>query len=373
MRLLSSKYYYIWGTGFGAEQINKYYSEQLKRIKLLGYIDNDSSKWNSIFHGKKVFSPEVLNENRESYILIANTYTNDIMRQIIECYPWYKDRIVKEEYFFERLQIMTRYENCEESEIQDVISYLNNHPLRIFNAPFVEKYDNKDYNIEYDEEKGLYYILYYNKKMYFSRSFQSVEKVKDYYKSICIEQDESSPHRYLTNTFDVPDHAVVVDAGVAEGNFALSIVERIEKIYLFEPDNEWVEALRYTFEPYKEKVVIVNKCLSNYISDYTTTIDEILNKTKVDFIKMDVEGEEYYVIQGAEKSIKTSENIRCVVCTYHQELAHSAIKTLLESLGFKTETSNGYMWGHPDNYNLMRLPVLRRGLIRARKVESNEE
>ncbi|WP_312430327.1 FkbM family methyltransferase [Lacrimispora sp.] len=364
-RLIDSRNYYIWGTGVRAKQINEYFANHLKRIKLIGYIDNDSSKWEGEFYGKKIYSPEVLKENKESYIIIANMFSDEITNQIIKSYPWYRDRIA-DTLFFERQQVISRYKDCKENEIQDIVNYLVDHPLQVFNYPFVEKYDNEDFDIKYDKEKKLFYTLYYNKKMYFSRSFHDEEKVREYYKSICLEQDFHSPHKYLTDIFEVPNNAVVVDAGVAEGNFALSIVECAKKIYLFEPDKEWVEALKYTFEPYNEKVVIVNKSLSNYIDDNTTTIDETLNGSSVDFIKMDIEGEEYYAIQGAIKSIEISEDVKCVVCTYHQEFAYSKIKTLLEDLYFKIETSTGYMW-YPENFNVMRAPVLRRGVIRAEK------
>lgn len=370
MSLLDSKNYYIWGTGVRTEQINQYYSEELKKMNLIGYIDNNPSKWGGVFYGKKIYSPEILKKDKDSYIIIVNKFLYEIVNQVKENYPWYKERI--EEFFFQRLQVMSRYKSCSDKEIQNIMAYLDFNPFQVFNYPFVEKYDNEDFDIEYDERKKLYYTLYYNKKMYFSRSFKDRESVREYYRSICIEQDVDSPHKYLTEEFNVPDDAVVIDAGVAEGNFALSIVERVKKIYLFEPDSDWAEALKYTFEPYKDKVVIVNKLLSNYINQSTTTIDETLRGTKIDFIKMDIEGEEYYAIQGAKESIAASENIRCVVCTYHQEFAYSEIKTLMERLCFRTETSTGYMW-FPENLNVMRAPDLRRGVIRGERRGENEE
>ena len=366
MKLLNSKKYYIWGTGIRAEQINRYYVEQLKQINLIGYIDNTPSKWEGEFFGKKIYSPNILRDDKDSNIIVVSKFAEEIIHQIKKEYPWYEDKI--ETLFFERLQVMARYKNCKEKEIQHILSYLNDHPFHVFNYPFVDKYKNISINIEYDEEKELYYTLHYNKRMYFSRSFKSKDRVREYYRFICIEQDIKSPHRYLTDTFNVPDNAVVVDAGAAEGNFALSIIESAKKIYMFEPDAGWVEALKYTFEPYKEKVEIINKCLSNYIDNTTTTIDEVLNGAKVDFIKMDIEGEEYCAIEGAQESIVSSGDIKCVVCTYHQDFAHNAIKKLLETLNFKNKTSDGYMW-YPEDFNIMRAPVLRRGVIRAEKRE----
>lgn len=57
--------------------------------------------------------------------------------------------------------------------------------------------------------------------------------MEEYYRGISIEQDICSPHRYFTDDFSVPNNAVVIDAGVAEGNFSLSIIEHVKKyIYL---------------------------------------------------------------------------------------------------------------------------------------------
>ncbi|MDR0567342.1 MAG: methyltransferase, partial [Prevotellaceae bacterium] len=51
---------------------------------------------------------------------------------------------------------------------------------------------------------------------------------------------------------------VVVDAGVAEGIFALSVVERAKELYLFEADKDWIAPLEATFAPFGNKANIVN-------------------------------------------------------------------------------------------------------------------
>ena len=119
---------------------------------------------------------------------------------------------------------------------------------------------------------------------------------------------------------------------------------------------------------YKDKVTIINKCVSNYKDDETTTLDDSIEEGKIDFIKMYIEGEEYYALQGAEKLLTSSPNVKCDICTYHQEFAYAAIKSELEKLGFYIAHSKGYMW-YIEHCNIMRPPVLRRGLIRAEKKE----
>lgn len=357
--------YYIWGTGCKAEEINLGCKEEINSIKLLGYIDNNIEKQGKDFFGKKVFSPDILIGDLDSRIIILNKYYDEIVNQISMKYPQCIERIMEKD-FFKRIQIITRYKDTSEDKIKEIKDYLLEHPLNIFNAEFVEKYKQDDIKVYFDKEKRLFYVYYFGKKMYISRAYKNEEEVKKYCNSVFLEQDINSPHRYLTDNFFVDKDSVVIDAGVAEGNFSLPIVEKVKKIYLFEPDKMWEEALHYTFEPYQDKVKIINKCLSDYVNRYTTTIDDIVEESEINFIKMDIEGEELYALRGAQKHILASKNLKCAVCTYHQEFAYDAIKDFFENLNFQAEASEGYMW-FPSHYNDWRPPVLRKGLIRAEK------
>ncbi len=220
--------------------------------------------------------------------------------------------------------------------------------------------------IEYDAEKDLYFAMYRGKKMYFSRVFHSEKRVEQYFTWLCMEQDMESPHRYILNDEMLGDNLVVVDAGAAEGNFTLTLIERIKKVYIFELDERWVEALRYTFEPYADRVIIIEKALSDYESMTTTTIDSIV-KESVDILKMDIEGEELYALKGGENVLSVSVNLQCFICTYHQEFAYDAIEKYVKQKGYLAEGSKGYMW-FPENQISVRTPILRKGIIRAKRM-----
>lgn len=91
--------------------------------------------------------------------------------------------------------------------------------------------------------------------------------------------------------------------------------------YLVECDKEWVEALKCTFEPYKDKVTIIEKWLDESDSENTVSIDTlVLNNKNIDkvIVKMDIEGKETDVIKGMEKLIDSDIDMTCVVCTYHK-------------------------------------------------------
>lgn len=360
---MQSKKYYIWGTGYIAEQMNSQYKEQLKKLDILGYLDNNKSKVGNVFFGKKVYSPDVLLKNKNSYIIIANTFEKEIISQIEKEYPWSKDKVL-DLFFLKKMQLICRYESSKDIEINNIVNFLQTNPLQVFNYTFTKKYNNQKYNIMFDEDKKLYYTYYCNKKMFFSRSLRTKEAVEEYYRGISIEQDVCSPHRYLTDDFYVQNNAVVIDAGVAEGNFSLSIIDNIKKLYLFEPDDDWMEALKYTFEPFKDKVIFINKGLSNYLAEKITTIDNEIKESHIDFIKMDIEGEEYYALQGGENVIISSKQIQCLICVYHQEFAYEVIKNFLLKHQFNIEVSKGYMCFFND---VFREPTLRHGIIRAKR------
>ncbi len=360
---------FIWGTGYNAERLNIVFENELKRENIIGYIDNDLGKKENLFWGKPIYAPDILKEYKDSAIFISVGKKEEIYQQISIEYPFYKERILESEYFI-KMKLMNRYKENKDMEVKEILEYLKNHPLGIFNYSFVEKY--KIDEILIGVENGLYYTIHNGKKLFFSKDYDTEQKAKQYYLSLIIEQDENSPHRYLTESFQVPDGAVVVDAGTAEGIFSLDIIDKVKKIYMFEPEKAWIDALKYTFEMYMDKVVIINKCVSNYIDEGTTTIDDSVEEEKVDFIKMDIEGEEYYALQGAEKLLRRSLDVKCDICSYHQEFAYEIIKSEMEKLGFDIAHSKGYMW-YIEHFNIMRPPVLRRGLIRAEKICNNNK
>ena len=364
--VIKMKRIYTWGTGKIANYIYQFYKEKLEAINVVGCIDNDKKKEGKLFWNVPIYMPSILNDDRDCYIIVLTTAFDEIRQQIIENYPWLSERI-ESPLFITKQRLISRYEKVDNAEISDIVKYLRNHPLKVFNYDFTSKYDRTTYDILFDSEAKLYYTIYESKRMYFARYLNTEESVRNYYKQIIMEQDIDSPHRYLTEQFYLNEDSVVVDAGVAEGNFALSVIDKVNKIYLFEPDSDWVEALRYTFAPYADKVIIINKYLSNYTDESTVSLDTYMQGRKVDFIKMDIEGEEYHALEGATKTISLSEKMKCVVCSYHQEYDYIALSQLLQEQGFVVEPSKGYMWFPYDRDSIYSLPTLRRGLIRAQK------
>jgi hypothetical protein len=219
-------------------------------------------------------------------------------------------REIKWEYLYKLTDILLKqkilkflkwnYRDFEDGE--QVYCFLKKHSLPFFPYDFIFKYKQNDVKIYADNDSGMKYVIYENKKMFFKAEWDNL-KIKKYYTSILAEQDIESPHRYESIDFRVNTGDVVVDAGAAEGNFALSVVERAKRLYLFEADKDWIKALEKTFEPWKEKVVIINKYVSNTSGENSIRLDDYFAGDRIDFLKADVEGAELDLLAGMENML----------------------------------------------------------------------
>jgi O-antigen/teichoic acid export membrane protein len=266
-------------------------------------------------------------------------------------------------------KILLRYFQTEKTltvEQQAIFEYIKENSLTEFPYHFTQKYSPENVEIHFDTNLKMFYVLHTNKRLYFKKGWNKTI-CKQYYNAVLMEQDELSPHRYETDDFQVSQGDVVVDAGTAEGNFALSVIDRVKKIYLFEIDQGWLEALEATFAPWKEKVVIVNKYVSNHTDDISIALDDLFNKQAVHFIKADIEGAENQLVDGAKLILQRQEPLKIVLCTYHKHEDAEILNNKLNKYDFTTEFSKGYIIYFHEVCDKLRPPYLRRVLIRAWK------
>ena len=250
-------------------------------------------------------------------------------------------------------------------EEKQVLDYLAANPLSVFPYEFTKKYRPGDNVIYTDNSCNMKYVLHGNKRMYFPKG-QDETGAQRYYRSLLVEQDIDSPHRYEYGEFHVREGDIVADVGAAEGIFGLSVIEKIKKLYLFECSEPWIEALKKTFGPWKEKVVIVNKYISDHCDDTHITLDDFLDGNPVNFIKADIEGAELSLLNGAKKTLSSQHDLRIVLCTYHRQNDAKDLDEILKAHGFQTGFSKGYMIFIYDK-NLAP-PYLRKAVIRATKI-----
>lgn len=354
----------VFGTGKRAVRVINYIEKS--EHKLLALVDNDKKKQGTYYGIYPIIAPTRINEYPYDKIIICSVFFNEIYGQLIKLFNISKEKI--EDYtYFTKKNLLNYYENHSfvlKKDMRDSLEYIKEKGLGVFNDIFIEKYHVFDISVSYDNERNMFFVMHNNKRMYMSREYNTVQKVKEYYRSIIIEQDKCSPHRYLDDTIQVENGDVVIDAGVAEGNFALEIIDRVKKLYLVEIDENWIEALKNTFEPYKEKVEIINKYLGSDSKDNHITIDDIAKNKEINFIKMDIEGAEVSALEGAKECLINNSNIKLDICSYHNHNDEKIIREFLERYGFCTWTTNGYMVFMTSTVEPKKLV---RGLVRGSK------
>ena len=299
-------------------------------------------------------------------------FRSNVTGNLYSCLKYFKQKIFNSNRYRLTKKIVDylKSENCI-IPVEDklpMLKFFSKSLVYPIGYPFIREYLYKIKSVFFDKKRSLYYVRHNNKKLYFKKGL-SKNEVRDMYNALCIEQDTRSPHSYFAFPDVYQPTDVAVDVGAAEGIWALDVVERVKRIYLFECDENWIKALQATFEPWKDKVNIVNRYVSNITDNKHTTLDDFFYGENIypDIIKIDVEGSETECINGA--STLLSHHIRCaIICTYHRYNDYAKLSEIMKKYSFKIHTSKGYMvyyFEEPD-YNCNDIEKLfRRGLIYA--------
>ncbi len=214
---------------------------------------------------------------------------------------------------------------------------------------YKEKYNEieKDLDsITFDKQTDMFFLVRNGRRLYFKKSLDTRKKVEQYYSYLAYEQTDNSPHKYDSESFSVQKNDILADCGAAEGIFGLDHIDLVDKLYLFEYEEEWIAALRQTFLPYRNKVEIIPKYLSDVVGDEScTTLDACFENDRVTFIKMDLEGHEYNVLRGGKNTLQRKDPLKLAIAVYHNKEDESKILQYLSGIteNFYYEKSNGYL------------------------------
>jgi hypothetical protein len=123
--------------------------------------------------------------------------------------------------------------------------------------------------------------------------------------------------------------------------------------------------LNATFAPWIEKVEIVNNIVSDKNDDYHLSLDSFVENHAIEFnfLKIDVDGSERVLLEGAKGILSSGHKFKLVICTYHNREDESLMRAILEKNAFSIQPSSGYMIFYYDSNQ--KPPFLRRGLLRA--------
>lgn len=346
---------YLWGAGKIAysilddieENVGMWIPNNVFDIEAI--IDLDERKISSKVHGYDVISPQDAIVNKFDYIVITNADYEGTVNIAIREYGIDINKL-KPGYFLLRMLLIAKYQGTSDSEIKETINYLKTQELSFFNN-FIGDTSYRE-PVYWDQKEHLPYVFYVDclgitRKMYYPRDYQFEQRDGvTVVNTLLYEQYPESPHLYCYKNHEVRKGDAIIDAGVCEGNFALKYASIASNIFLFEGDEQWEEPYYYSFREFNDRVHYFKKYLDREDGVNTITIDSALNKKRVDFIKMDIEGYEVRALEGAQDVLKRNE-VKASICAYHKSDDERKIIVALEKQGFFTRTSNGvvfYIW-----------------------------
>lgn len=340
----------LFGIGENGKAILDAYHKYAKDFEIVAVADNASEL--KSYRGIPVIAPTELSEWVYDEIWIASIYYREIREQLTAGLRVDPVRIRTVEYpmIFLEQYIRSRYREeiagrkiCADSEKQAAAAYIARNGVNMYCDPFYDAYMQRKMPVFYDEEYSLYYGIYQEKRMYLSKKYDNEKKAETYFRYACMEQNERSPHGYLSEHFQVKKGETGIDIGAAEGIFALRVLEEIGHIYLIEADEDWCSALAVTFRDYLDRVTIIRGFVSNRMEHGNQVLDQLFADRRIDFIKMDIEGEELSALRGARRLIENCLP-KLAVCTYHRARDRDDIAAwILSTEAYSIWESPGYV------------------------------
>lgn len=230
------------------------------------------------------------------------------------------------------------------TEKRKAYAFIGKHGIVSCPGDFMLKYKSTNITVLRDAEKSMSYVIHNGRKLYFPNKYTD-QALITLYRSLITEQDIESAHRYVVSYDELKDRTLL-DIGSAEGIFSLDTIEYVKHVYLFECEEFWIDALTNTFEPWKDKVTIIRKYVGDKTEGNFTTIDDFMKDKSIDnlFLKMDIEGAEKSALKGATHTLQNGKNNRLAVCVYHRDEDPAFISGLMQSMNYKTQFTNGYIY-----------------------------
>ncbi len=261
-------------------------------------------------------------------------------------------------------KIIKYLSNLEQKDIAPVVSYLKHHSISVFPYDYKDAYSMESVDVGKDEACHMFYVKNPLLNVYMKPSYTSKFRAQRYYNNLLIEQDKHSPHCYTTSSFYPEQDSVILDIGGAEGYFPIQYLEQVKKVYIFECNPEWLKALEKTYGKYKDKVCIINKFVSDYTDETHVSLDDFVAENHLLqeklFIKIDAEGSEPQIIEGAKNLLTSKQLIRLALCVYHCADHEALFRQRFHD--WSIDVSEGYMLYYYDfNFNS---PYIRRGVLR---------
>lgn len=264
----------------------------------------------------------------------------------------------KIDYNFKNLVNEIRSKNLEDIYMHILTNYLKkDSKIRLSIEAFLDKFkywgnlnsENNDYEELHLRAETIknhlsdYEWLYKSLNDY--RSKQILYAILDYWYNSNFENLDKSYEKNYHQYFDLDiircdENEIFVDIGAYNGDTILNYINNYKdykKVYAYEITKENIEKMESNLKEYKN-IYIVNKAISDekktsflmpnivnssankagekgdILIENTTLDDDI--KEKITFIKMDIEGDEFKAIKGAQNHIK-NDTPKLAIAVYH--------------------------------------------------------
>lgn len=382
----------IYGTGLMGKELlsqiecyNRINKEKFRGGGIMVLAFTETVCKGGIIGGVPVITHEECSRLQYDLIVIASAYVEEIVNTIKDMGVLDLQRVITKDQFYPQnngmtlSQINTAYyyeedmpfqDDLELKELYDKFQKGDNFVDLLNRRRFVENREEiecyRDIEIFYDEEEELKYVFVNGKRLYYPADWNDKKIIEYHALNLYTCTNAKSAHRYLDADFDVTKDDIVADIGTAEGLFALEVVDRVKKVYMFEADCNWMRALHATFKPYSEKVVFENKFISNINQWEFITCDNYFRDKEITLIKMDIEGEEQKALLGSKNLLKRK-NLRWLIATYHRSEDMEFIDAFMKSNGYFTDRVSGRLWIDQTNLDVRFFGEFRKAMLRAVK------
>lgn len=220
------------------------------------------------------------------------------------------------------------------------------------------------------DDSRMPYVIHNGERLFFPYGTPTEEMLSlyDYYvhveKLLEKEDSEDAPHQYQSPRVQVSEGDTLFDIGAAEGLFCLDNIKKVSKAVIVESDPKWLEPLKKTFSPFKDKVVILNSFISANDTESTVSLSSLIRDFNCQsaFFKMDIEGYELPAIMSSIQVIQQLSRTKMAIATYHKQNDFVELKSVFDGIGYYSESSDGYMLF--NLYDVPMPPFFRKGIIR---------
>lgn len=301
---------------FGAAKMGKINIDLFKKnkVRVLAIVDNDPIKVGEKIKGVPIIGiPRLLSYQKSTPIVITSIYDEEISKQL---------------------------KNLGFNKVWSQMYFSTFYSKRFFNPPWVNPIDSI---LKHREDIMTSFSFYEDD--YSRKTFMGILKYRLFLQRKFIDgiKRENSDQYFEKKIISFSPGEVFVDVGAYDGDtikaFFVKTRGIFKKIYAFEPDgssfkklkkyvgdlhDNRIKTFKYGLGEKKSTVSFVNDgTVESKVSTKGTykikivSLDELLPKEKVTYVKMDIEGSEMGALVGAKKIIMKNKP-KLAICVYHK-------------------------------------------------------